>query len=329
MDDLEIKGDNGLLLHHWDADGMSSAAILLRHLEGSYATFTPTIGNYYLCERDQEEIRDLRPDHVIVADMALPKESIEYLKSYGDVYIFDHHLQERHDVELHHNPIISGETPENYPSTTWVVSEFLNMKPDLLTLLGAFGDRETKLKENPGVMKTIEPLLKSFQVSFDDLLKSVYMIDTLHKKGDRKGVSGMPWFLMEVTHPEELLNREDLMENLNVLEERIEAESERPLNSLKEGVFHLEMDTPYNIISTVTRRIAWSLSDEDIVMVTNSSFQPGETQIYVRGPIKDSKSIIEHARSKGYSAGGKSDVIGMVVPSEKEKDIVKTILEKL
>ncbi|MFO8108907.1 MAG: hypothetical protein R6U17_00040 [Thermoplasmata archaeon] len=323
------SGDNGLLFHHWDADGISSAAILLRHLEGNYTTFTPKIGNYYINDEDQEKIRSLNPGNTLVVDMALPKDSIDFLKTLGEVHIFDHHLQEKHDVALHHNPIIAGESTKKYPSTTWVITEYLDLDPDLLTVLGAFGDRETKLKDNPHAMRVIEPLLRSFGVSFDDLLKTVYMIDTLHKRGDRKGITEFPWFLMEVQHPEEILHREDLTEYLKLLEKRIEEESKRKLDKLKDGVYHLEMDSPYNIISTVTRRIAWNRSEEDITVVTNSSFQPGETQIYIRGPIPDSKSIIEFARSQGYSAGGKSDVVGMVVPTDGKERMMDAILEKL
>ncbi len=319
----------GLLLHHWDADGMSSAAILLRCLEGTYETFTPTIGNYLLNEEDKEEIRKLDPDHTIVADMALPKDSIEFLKGFGGVHIFDHHIQERHDVEMHHNPIISGKTPKEYPSCSWVVTEYLELEPDILTILGAFGDRETKLKENERAMNVIQPLMDSFKVGFDDMLRCVHMMDTLHKLGDRKSIREFPWFLMDVTHPNEILSRKDLKENLEKLEETIERLSKRELTRSKENLYRLRLKTPYNIISTVTRKISWSRSDDDIVMVTNPSFHPGETQVYIRGAIPNSKEIIEYVRNKGHSAGGKEDVVGMVIPTEQEDEILDEVIKKL
>ncbi len=261
--------------------------------------------------------------------MALPKDSIEFLKSFGGVYIFDHHLQERYDIELHHNPIISEESPKKYPSTSWVVTEYLELEPDLLTLLGAFGDRETKLKDNPHAMKVIKPLLEAYSVSFDDLLETVYMIDTLHKLGDRAALVEFPWFLMDVHHPKEILAREDLKDNLELLEDKIREECKGTLKELKDRVYHLKMDSPYNIISTVTRRVSWNRPDGDIIVVTNSSFQPGETQIYIRGPIPDSESIIEYARSEGHSAGGKSDVVGMVIPTDVEEGMMEAILERM
>ncbi len=319
----------GLLLHHWDTDGMSSAAILLRCLEGTYETFTPMIGNYLLNDEDKEEIRALNPDHTIVVDMALPKDSIEFLKEFGEVHIFDHHLQHRHDVELHHNPIISGESTKRFPSCSWVVTEYLELEPGLLTLLGAFGDRETKLKDNHHAMGVVKPLLDSFQVGFDDLLRCVYMMDTLHKLGNRKAIREIPWFLMDVIHPREILAREDLKDNLDRLEKTIERESKRQLNKLKENLYSLRLETPYNIISTVTRRISWNRSDNDIVMVTNPSFTDGETQVYIRGAIPDSQEIIEYLRDMGHSAGGKSDVVGMVIPTEREDEILKEVVNRL
>ncbi|MBS3790978.1 MAG: hypothetical protein KGY66_08720, partial [Candidatus Thermoplasmatota archaeon] len=119
---ISLEGDSNILLfHHWDTDGITSAALALQDLEETDAdikTFTPSIGNYLIDEDDKEKIEDIDPDQTIVVDMALPEDSIQFLKGFGKVQIFDHHLQDKHKVELHQNPIIEGRSPKEYPSAT-------------------------------------------------------------------------------------------------------------------------------------------------------------------------------------------------------------------
>ncbi|MEF8874648.1 MAG: hypothetical protein V5A88_08285 [Candidatus Thermoplasmatota archaeon] len=320
-----------LLFHHWDTDGVSSAALLLESLEGKNVeieTFTPSIGNYLIDEEDRKKIEKIDPDEVVVADMALPEDSGEFLKGFGEVKIFDHHLQDEHDVELHHNPIIEGASPKEYPSATWVVSDFLDREWDFLSVLGAFGDREEKLKENDLAMGTVNQVLSNLDRKFEDLLECAELIDTLYKIGDREAVTETPWFLEGVKEPREVLEREDLRENRRKLKEAVEDEVDGTLEEIKEDVLYREMCSPYNIISTVTRRLAWAREEKKVV-VSNSEYQKGKSQIYIRGPLENSEALIEEMKERGYSAGGKSDVVGMVVPSNDEEEVLEDIFEML
>ncbi|MGM0509527.1 MAG: DHH family phosphoesterase [Thermoplasmatota archaeon] len=323
-----VEGAEGLLLHHWDTDGMSSAALLLRELPDNFTLFTPSIGNYFLDDEDREKIENIDPEFCIVADMALPEDSIDFLKGFGKVFIFDHHLQDRHDVEIHHNPIIDGESPKKYPSASWVINDYIGHEPNLLSILGAFGDREEKLKENPEALSVIEGVLDDLETTFEDVLQCAYLLDSNYKIGDIEAVNDTPRFLKDVEHPNDILEREDLNENVKKLNEAIEDEVEGDLKRVKEGVLHRKMNSPYNIISTVTRRLAWA-RDNEIVIVSNSGYKDGETQIYIRGPIPDSEKIINSAKDKGYSAGGKSDVVGMVIPTEVKNNFFYEIIDML
>ncbi len=316
-----------LLFHHWDTDGIASAALMLESLEESEVeieTFTPGIGNYLIDSSDKERIEAKDPDEVIVVDMALPKDSVKFLSGFGPVKIFDHHLQEKHDVELHYNPIIEGASPEGYPSATWVVSEFLGREYDFLSVIGAFGDREEKLKENDTAMKTVNEVLSELDREFEDLLECVELLDTLYKMGDRDAVTETPWFLAGVEEPKRVLGREDLQDNRRKLKEAIEKEVDGELEKIEKDVLYREMSSPYNIISTVTRRLAWAREDKKVV-VSNSEYQKGKCQIYIRGPLDDSEAVIEEMKSRGYSAGGKSDVVGMVVPEEDEEEVLEDL----
>lgn len=323
------KEKETLLFHHWDTDGIASAALLLRELDlKEVGTFTPMIGNYLIDENDKEKIEKIDPGQVIVADMALPEDSIEFLKDFGEVYIFDHHLQEEHDVELHQNPIIAGSSPKKFPSASWVVTDYLDKQPDLLTILGAFGDREEKLKENNQAMKTVDQVLSKLDTDFEQVLKCAERIDTLYKIGERYQITYMPIVLKEMTYPREILDRQDLKTNEEKLKEAISKEVEAPLEQIDDEILYRKMSSPYNIISTVTRRLAWARENKKVV-VSNSEFQANKCQIYIRGPLDNSKIIIEEMKERGYSAGGKSDVVGMVIPEEDKEEVLEDIFEML
>jgi len=66
----ELQG-KGLIIHHWDTDGICSAHILLEHLnEKKIENKAPTLGNYYLTE---EELKNYsKYDFIILLDMSLP-----------------------------------------------------------------------------------------------------------------------------------------------------------------------------------------------------------------------------------------------------------------
>ena len=325
----ELSGKSGIFVHHWDTDGMCSAALLLRELKerAEVETFTPTIGNFYLDQKDRKAIGEKNRDFVVVIDMALPEESIEFLKELGDVYIFDHHLQGKYDVCLHHNPVIDGKSADEYPSASWVMGEYLGKEPDMLSILGSVGDREKKLLDNEKVMKKVNKVLQRLNADFQTMLEVVSLLDSSYKLGARDEVRKMPWFLMDLEEPSEILKRSDLRDNVRKLDSAIQAEVHAHIDETEPGVLYLEMESPYNIISTVTRQIAWANEDK-IVVVVNDSFMEGNIQVYIRGPIPDSQSIIEAARDKGYSAGGKSDVVGMVIPDE-DRGFIKTAMEML
>ncbi len=83
----DLQGD-GLIIHHWDADGLCSAALLLDYLKPrSPANMCPTIGAFYLSDEEIGYARGF--DYVIIADMALPEADVRRLSEKTKVVIFD------------------------------------------------------------------------------------------------------------------------------------------------------------------------------------------------------------------------------------------------
>ena len=82
----------------------------------------------------------------------------------------------------------------------------------------------------------------------------------------------------------------------------------------------------YNIISTITRKIAWDSGKNTVVI--NSGFFENKDQIYMRS-IKNAEPMIKRGKSLGYKCGGKKEVLGAIVPKEKTESFVQEILEFL
>ena len=141
----ELQG-SGVLIHHWDTDGICSARLLLEKLSKNVVNKTPVLGNYFLTEEELTSYASY--DFVIVADMALPEENIKRLAKHAKVLIFDHHLQQPIPGVVHHNPIGKGQDPLLYPSASWIVNDFLGNPVNVFALLGIVGDHEKRIQTN-------------------------------------------------------------------------------------------------------------------------------------------------------------------------------------
>ena len=295
---------NGLIIHHWDTDGICSATILFEYLGEEIDSRIPTIGNYYLTTEEIADISNRGYDFIIVADMAIPEGNILQLKRESDVeiYIFDHHLQDIIKGVNHYNPVSMGEPVERCPSTSWILSEYLNRGTDLLSILGAVGDNELKIKGNQYVFSKIERFLKKSALSFDDLLTMVELIDSNYKVDNQEMVLNAVWFIKEnQSSPESILENNSWHQNLKKLKKEIAYQSSMPILS-SDGISIQEIRTKYNIISTLARQLAWNNGDSIVSIVVNDGYFDTECQVYIRASNLDInlKPVIDLARENGY-----------------------------
>ena len=319
----ELDGD-GLLIHHWDTDGICSAKLLLEQLRGkNIVNKTPELGNYFLTEKELEEYS--KYDFVIVADMNLPEDNILRLAKNAKVMIFDHHLGNEIKQVFHHNPVIKGEDPNKYPSASWIVNDYLKNDVNLFSILGIIGDHEQKIKNNPVFSKIIDDFCKENNLTFEDIHKMVYLLDSNYKLGDKKIVEEEPNILIENGTPEFILNNQKWNENYNKLNQEMEKQLNMPEDEI-DGIILKKIDTPYNIISTLTRQVAWNSGKNTVVI--NTGFFDNLNQVYVRSK-KDCKPIIMRGKELGFKCGGKKEVLGALVPKEKTDSFVKEILDFL
>ena len=115
-----------IIIHHWDTDGICSAAMLYK--EG-FDNITPKIGNYFLEDEEIEKIKDGKYDEIWIVDVALNEKTMRKLVDITKVKVFDHHLTRKVEGVEYVNPIIEGKNEEEYPSASWVVGAIVGGLP--------------------------------------------------------------------------------------------------------------------------------------------------------------------------------------------------------
>jgi hypothetical protein len=319
----ELNG-SGLLIHHWDTDGICSARLLLEKLsEKKIVNTTPELGNYFLTKEELTSYS--KYDFIFIVDMALPEENIQSLAKHAKVLIFDHHLQSPISGVFHKNPISKGERPEMYPSASWIVNTYLRNPINVFAVLGIIGDYEKRIQTNKEFYAKITDFCAQAHFTFDELLQMVYLLDSSYKIGDRKAVEEIPHLLLEYTDAHRILQNIRWKNNLITLEKEISKFVDAP-GEEKEGVLLKRIHTKCNIISTVTRKIFWATGKDTVIV--NTGFFKDMDQIYVRSK-KDMQPLIEQGKSLGFRCGGKTEVLGAVVPKQKTEFFIQEIFRFL
>jgi len=318
----DLQGE-GLIIHHWDTDGLCSAALLLDYLKPrSPVNVCPTIGAFYLSDEEIAYARGF--DYVIIVDMALPEADVQRLSMKTRVVVFDHHHQSPIRGVKHINPVSHGAHAADYPSCTWVVKERLGLPLGMHVALGFIGDREHRIMENPRFKEITEEYLADEGITFDEALKLVGLIDSSYKVGDKKGVMEAPRLLMDYKKPDDVRNNGRWHGNMRLFQEKLAEILAEPTED-RDGVLIKRLDTGYAVISAVTRSIAWGTERDTIVV--NTGFFPSHDQLYSRSNRLDMQPMIERARELGFNAGGKSDVLGAIVPKELTEPFVEELVK--
>lgn len=319
--DLQGKG---LLIHHWDTDGICSAKLLLNKLSNrAVVNKTPELGNYFLTEKELEKYSKF--DFIIIADMSLPEKDVQTLANNAKVLIFDHHLGKEIKEVFHHNPVIKGKNPDQYPSASWIVNEYLKNEINLFSILGIIGDHEKKIQNNSYFNDLILNFCNKNKITFEDLLTMVYLLDSNYKIGDKNEVEKAPKFLLNHEEIKDILQHRQWNNNLDTLNKEI-ATQLAIRNDEINGIILKKIHTNYNIISTITRKVAWESGKNTIVI--NTGFFNDKNQLYVRSS-KNLESMIQRGKTLGFKCGGKKEVLGAIIPNNQTDSFVEEILEFL
>lgn len=320
-----------LVLHHWDTDGICSAAMIIKFLENVPAqSMVPRIGMYSLSEDEFRQIRQGRYDSIILADLALPEKDYDRLVRLGpEIWIFDHHVKDRRE-DLHQiNPVARGSPPDDYPSATWVLHECLGTPLDLLTVLGAIGDKEEMIRQSP-TYASVQEYMESSGLSFDVLLRICTLIDSSYRVGDVSGIENVVSFVINHDNdPSALLTNETWIRNDERVSRAIEAEEKAAGTPAGDTMLH-HFSSDLDIVSAVSRKLT-VMSGVRTSVVIQTGFFPEYDRVYVRTSDYglDLRPILEMAKGRGHVSGGKREVVGTVVPVENTEDFLNDTLRLL
>jgi len=304
-----------LIIHHWDTDGMTSAALLVKALRlGDFENLSPPIGEFRFDERIKKAIE--RAERVYILDLNLPHE----VEGIGKEVIFiDHHIQPRikNPRVKQINPALEG---DEVPSASFVVSQYFNIW-NAWSALGVVGDIGEKAFE----LQKVNELLEREGLTREEALRIVELIDSNYIAMERKSVEKAVRVLLE-NSVRDLLSYDSWVKKAESIRRAIE----NALSSMevREGMAFITFESPFNIISKVARKAVWDLGYEGAVVV-NENFH-GKVQIYFRVSSKIAEKInmaqiIAELKGKGFNAGGKKEVLGCICKRDRIEEALNII----
>ena len=317
-------------MHHWDSDGIASAVIISKHIGAEKKFIVPRIGSYTYKSINIESIVNANPDLVVLVDYGISISEAEELRRNVkcEVAIVDHHLNKPGRNVLVCNPLAYGESSAKYPSTTWVIREYLGFEDPGKTVLGIVGDVGWNIRDH-SVKTYVLRFMDEHRLSRKNLKKAVEHVDSCYKLVDYECIS----------YARIVLAEKDV---IGVLEDKLLAMKAREVReemwkAIEESVL-LESRGPIKVFSTkskayVTSSIGRFLAEknpEDVVVIKVYVEKLGLVNIYVRSLRYKVGRIISMLKSKGFNVGGKDHVFSIVCGrdcDEKLKTVV-SVLEK-
>lgn len=291
-----------LIIHHWDTDGITSAALLIRTLNlEEFRNLTPPIGEFRFDERIKRAIEEA--EKIYVLDLSLPHE-VEAIEK--EIMFIDHHIQPRikNPRVKQINPALEG---DEAPSASFVVSQYFNIW-NAWSALGVIGDIGEKAFKIPKV----EELLEMDGITKEEALRLVSLIDSNYVTMDRESVEKALRVVLE--NPiKDLLTYEPWLKKAEAIEEAVQDAISKA--EVRNGIAFITFKSPFNIISKVARKAVWEIGYEGAAVV-NEDFH-GKAQIYFRVSSKMAEKInmaqiIAELKGKGFNAGGKREVLGCI-----------------
>jgi hypothetical protein len=322
------------ILHHWDTDGVCSAAIAACALTGggytgSFEFVCAPMGVYAVDEDVLERMRAAEPDLVYLVDYNVAAEDTEALAATVDapVRVIDHHRPrspragaDRDSITVL-NPVAGGAVETEYPATTWVLGSNAPMERAWMVHIGIVGD----LGHRAEAWFEERAMLSGADYGCAELFEASQLIDALYKVNDRGAVEEAARWLKDAdVSLDEVRSRSEWRE----LQHRADDEMRRiravaPCEVGPALLFNI--DTRMNLTSAYTRKLA--KTHDGPVVVINTAYYEGAEQIYARNiEPETSAAAIDLAVGRGYSAGGKDSVFAGIVPNEETPGFIEELV---
>lgn len=316
----------GVVVHHWDTDGLVSAALLRNYFQQHYPEkkldlFMPTITNYYLTADQYDYLQQQGYEFVLTCDLNFPVDTVEQLAKQwpGQVYFFDHHHHPQPYEQVHYYN-------QEHPACASHIAQLLGLPYDLLPVMAMVGDREEAIQADRQFYPAVQAVLSDHALTFAQLLEARRLIDSNYIMDDYTGIVETIQLLQD--DPLAVFTDVRLQTNLRTIDSEITQLVERPAEQFSDQVWFWEITTHYNLLSHITRALSRHYPNK---VIFTRQLKHDQVTCYVRRkhhPL-DVRTVIAYAHELGLNSGGKPEVAGIIIPEYKLTELFPQIKAKL
>ncbi|MFP3231354.1 MAG: DHH family phosphoesterase [Acidilobus sp.] len=334
-----LAGGEPLVIHHWDADGVTSAVTIAQFVGRGVSFLVPPFT--YRPKADfMNVVAGLSADKdlVLVVDYNVQPEvyaSIVAAAAGKPVVVIDHHVSAYPRVAnfYYYNPAAEGDPMGLWPSAAHVIADALGFYDPMLIAVSIYGDLWEEALNNRVYRAYMNEL--GLDVERDSGLIRECAMQLWASEAARLTdvIGGLAYSLAYGgVDPCQAILSDPRMTNAR---EAVEADMKRAINDAERGealggrVMIYGIKASYRVTGMIARQLARQNPGKAVVVY---SLEGGVGKVYVRG-LRDSRPLIERLRSKGLSAGGKSqlgnNVISLEVPQESLDVTVKEVIRSM
>jgi len=346
------EDDKVKILHHWDMDGVASAAIIskilrsMREKEADNVSM-PLKRAYHLSDEEKKKLRDF--DKLIVLDFNLKADELEELNEFIDVLVVDHHDFDR-------KPDISFVNPREFDEEIYVpcskicmdiASEF-DLADEVRWIAGMGVIQDFGVDSCPELFEALEEDYEKYlpeELSQEQLAKNCEYgryASVLNIKPYRDSRHFAKLSYQALMKSDDLMELEALEEYRKVYEVYLEMqdeftemvenyEEEREIDREKMVIF-FEIDSEFNITSSISTNMStktpewihFVIQKDDEVNIS-ARCQSGRVNL---GELMEA-SLPEEAVEEGAEAGGHRKAAGASMPVQYYEAFKKNFLEKV
>ncbi len=340
------------ILHHWDMDGVASAAIIskiLRKERGREAddVAIPMERAYHLCDEEKEALQDF--DKLIVLDFNLEADELEELNEFVDVLVVDHHDFDR-------VPDISFVNPREFDADVYVpcskicldIAADFGLEDELRWIAGMGVIQDFGVKSCPELFEALEDDYEKYlpeELTQHELAKNCEYgryASVLNIKPYRDSRHYAKLAYKALMNSEDLLELEAQEEYRQVYEVYLEMQDE--FNKMVENyeedreidrdkmVIFFTIDSEFNITSSISTNMSTKTPEwihlviqKDDEVNISARCQSGRVNL---GEVMR-ESLPDEAVEKGAEAGGHRKAAGASMDLEYYDEFKQNLLENV
>lgn len=316
----------GVVIHHWDTDGLVSAALLRNYFRNTFPQksvdlFMPTITNYYLTDDQYDYLQAQGYEFIITCDLNFPSDTVQGLAKRwpGQVYFFDHHHHPAaHDNVHYYNAM--------HPACASHIAERLGWPYDPLPVIAMVGDREETIQQDKLYYPQVQAVMAESGLTFSQLLEARRLIDSNYIVDDYNGIIETIQLLQD--DPLAVFTDTRLRSNVEKIDQALVSLVTAAPTKLSDQVWYWEIETHFNILSQVTRALS---RQHPAVVVFTRQLKNNQYTCYIRkrNAAFDARQIIAYANELGLNSGGKEEVAGIIIPTDRLAEAFPKIQQHL